>query len=62
MPRDWTAHDDAVPFHDERLARLNGTNLAGRRPHGFEEPTLQLRCTRRADNDNSEKPTLDVAA
>lgn len=36
--RDWTAHDAAIPFHDDRLARLNGTNMAGRRPHSLVEP------------------------
>jgi hypothetical protein len=50
MPRDWTAHDALVPYRDERLARRNGTNRTGRRPHALIEPE-RLRLPR-ADNDN----------
>lgn len=39
--RDWRNHDRGIPFRDERLMRLNGSNPAGRRPHSFIEPQLK---------------------
>lgn len=45
----WAEHDAAIPFRDERLVLLNGTNPEGRRPHNLVEPH-QLR----AANDNTE--------
>lgn len=51
--RDWREHDASVPFRCPILAKLNGTNPMGRRPHSLVEPQrLQ------AANDNKEK-TLD---
>lgn len=50
--RDWSAHDAKVPYHDERLARMNGTNRAGRRPHAFIEPQLRPLTALVAANDN----------
>lgn len=34
--RDWTAHDASIPFRDDRLAKLNGTNPARRRPRSID--------------------------
>lgn len=48
--RRWADIDAKVPFRDERLARMNGTNPAGRRPHSLVEPQL-LRPAN--DNDNA---------
>lgn len=36
----WAEHDAKIPYRDERLVRLNGTNRAGRRPHALMEPQL----------------------
>lgn len=47
----WAEHDAAIPYRDERLVRLNGTNKAGRRPHSLMEPQL----LRRPDNDNKDR-------
>ena len=46
----WAEHDARVPFRDERLFRMNGTNPTGRRPHSLVEPQL-LRPAN--DNDNA---------
>lgn len=46
--RRWAEHDARVPYRDERLFRMNGTNPAGRRPHSLVEPQL----LRRPANDN----------
>lgn len=48
--RRWADIDAKVPFRDERLARMNGTNPAGRRPHSLVEPQLL-----RPANDNREE-------
>lgn len=48
----WAEHDARVPFFDDRLARLNGTNPAGRRPHSFLEPTRKSVFALIAANDN----------
>ena len=45
--RDWTAHDAAIPFKCPKLARANGTNPMGRRPHSTLDSQL-----RQAANDN----------
>jgi hypothetical protein len=45
--RAWADHDAAIPFRDPRLAKLNGTNMAGRRPHSLVDPQRL-----RAANDN----------
>lgn len=47
--RRWAEHDAKVPYRDEQLVRLNGTNRAGRRPHALMEPQLL-----RPANDNRE--------
>ncbi|MCO5156675.1 MAG: hypothetical protein M9945_07945 [Aquamicrobium sp.] len=47
--RRWTEHDAKVPFRDERLFRMNGTNPTGRRPRSFDLPQLL-----RPANDNRE--------
>jgi hypothetical protein len=52
MPRDWTAHDARVPYRDERRARMNGTNPAGRRPHALVEPERKPVFALMAANDN----------
>jgi hypothetical protein len=52
MPRDWSAHDSNIPFYDPRLAKLNGTNPRGRRPHALIEPE-RLRLPR-AENDDAD--------
>lgn len=44
----WAEHDARVPYRDERLFRMNGTNPAGRRPHSLVEPQLL-----RPANDNA---------
>lgn len=51
----WAEHDAKVPFRDERLVLLNGTNPAGRRPRSFELPQLP-----RPANDNH-KDASDAA-
>jgi len=48
--RRWAGHDASIPYKDERLVRLNGTNRAGRRPHALMEPQLL-----RPANDNAEE-------
>lgn len=48
--RRWADIDAKVPYRDERLARMNGTNPTGRRPRSFELPQL-LRPAN--DNDNA---------
>lgn len=48
--RRWAEHDAKVPFRDERLFRMNGTNPTGRRPRSFELPQLL-----RPANDNVEE-------
>jgi hypothetical protein len=61
MPkRDWSAHDAATPYRDDRLRRLNGTSPTGRRPHALAEPE-RLRLPR-ADNDNDNTEPKDAAA
>ncbi len=45
--RDWREHDAAIPFRCPKLARANGTNRAGRKPHPLVAPQLPL-----AANDN----------
>jgi hypothetical protein len=55
MPkRDWTAHDAAIPYRDERRARRNGTNPAGRRPHALVEPERRPVYALLAANDNAD--------
>jgi len=50
--RDWTDHDAAIPFRDPRLAKLNGTNPMGRRPHSMMEPQrLQAANDNRPDGE-----------
>lgn len=49
-----------VPFRDERMARLNGTNRAGRRPHSLAEADV-YRGQRVAANDNIEREKDEVA-
>lgn len=48
----WREHDAAIPYKDERLVRLNGTNRAGRRPHSFMEPQSKPVYALLAANDN----------
>jgi len=50
----WAGSDASVPYFDDRLARLNGTNRAGRRPHSFLEPTRKTVFALIAANDNQE--------
>jgi hypothetical protein len=50
----WAAHDAQVPYYDERRARLNGRNPAGKRPHSFLEPTRKPVTALLAANDNRE--------
>lgn len=54
----WAEHDAKIPFRDDRLARMNGTNRAGRRPHSLVEPQL----LRRPANDNHPQADADDAA
>lgn len=56
--RRWAEHDAKIPYRDDRLARLNGTNRAGRRPHSLVEPQL----LRRPANDNHPQADADDAA
>lgn len=56
--RRWAEHDAKIPYRDERLVRLNGTNRAGRRPHSLVEPQL----LRRPANDNHPQADADDAA
>lgn len=51
----WADIDARVPFRDERLFRMNGTNPTGRRPRSFELPQLL-----RPANDNH-KDASDAA-
>lgn len=48
----WAEHDSRIPYFDDRLARLNGTNRAGRRPHSFLEPTRKSVLAMIGANDN----------
>lgn len=58
----WAEHDSRIPYFDDRLARLNGTNRAGRRPHSFLEPTRKSVFAMIADNDNTaEGGTSDLS-
>lgn len=52
--RRWAEHDAKIPYRDERLVRLNGTNKAGRRPHSFIETQRKPVFALLADNDNRE--------
>jgi hypothetical protein len=61
MPkRDWTQHDAAIPFRDDRLIRLNGASPTGRRPHLLVEPERKPLYVLLAANDNAER--RDAAA
>ncbi len=46
----WAEPAAKIPYKDDRLVRLNGTNRAGRRPHSLVEPQL----LRQPANDNRE--------
>ena len=48
----WAEHDARVPFFDERAARMNGTNRAGRRPHSLVQPQRKPVYALIAANDN----------
>ncbi len=50
----WAEHDAKIPYRDERLVRLNGTNRAGRRPHSLVEPQRLPATVLLAANDNRE--------
>jgi len=52
--RRWADHDASIPYKDERLVRLNGTNRAGRRPHSFIETQRLPATVLLAANDNCE--------
>jgi len=53
----WAEHDAQVPYLDERRARFNGTNPAGKRPHSFLEPTRKPVFALIAANDNRSEDT-----
>lgn len=57
----WAEADAAVPFFDERAARLNGRNPAGKRPHSFLEPTRKTVFALIAANDNRSVEDSDAA-